>query len=150
MNGCQPVATSNPKSGSNAPLARLSLTLPWAPSVNHYWRRRGPAYFIAKEGQQFRAEVARLAQAAGIRAPMLGPVGVQILASAPDRRRRDLDNIAKALLDALGHAGVYEDDAQITRLELAWMEPGRGQVSVSVRALAQRYVPLSLTDTVNP
>jgi crossover junction endodeoxyribonuclease RusA len=34
----------------------------------------------------------------------------------PDRRRRDLDNIQKALLDSLEHAGVYADDNQIDLL----------------------------------
>jgi crossover junction endodeoxyribonuclease RusA len=34
----------------------------------------------------------------------------------PDRRRRDLDNIQKPVLDALQHAGVYEDDSQIDLL----------------------------------
>jgi crossover junction endodeoxyribonuclease RusA len=34
----------------------------------------------------------------------------------PDHRRRDLDNIQKPVLDALEHAGVYEDDSQIDLL----------------------------------
>jgi len=34
----------------------------------------------------------------------------------PDRRRRDLDNIQKPVLDALEHAGVYEDDSQVDLL----------------------------------
>ena len=32
--------------------------------------------------------------------------------------RLNLDNIAKALLDALEHGGIYEDDSQIDRLEI--------------------------------
>jgi len=149
MNTCHLLTTKATKPEASAPPARLCLTLPYPPSVNHYWRRRGAAYFIAKEGQQFRARVCELAQDAGLSAPMLGPLGVQILASAPDRRRRDLDNITKALLDALAHAGIYADDSQVSRLELAWMEPGRGQVSVGVRVLAQRYVPLCLDESVS-
>ena len=34
----------------------------------------------------------------------------------PDRRRRDLDNLQKPTLDALQHAGIYEDDSQIDLL----------------------------------
>jgi len=36
----------------------------------------------------------------------------------PDRRRRDLDNAMKALLDSLEHAGVYDDDSQIDDLRI--------------------------------
>jgi crossover junction endodeoxyribonuclease RusA len=36
----------------------------------------------------------------------------------PDLRKRDIDNICKAVLDALGCAGVYDDDCQIDRLLL--------------------------------
>lgn len=45
-------------------------------------------------------------------------VSVHITTHAPDRRRRDLDNINKALLDCLTHAGVYTDDSQIDDLHL--------------------------------
>lgn len=38
---------------------------------------------------------------------------VWIEAYVPDRRKRDLDNIKKPLLDALTHAGVWNDDCQI-------------------------------------
>jgi len=34
----------------------------------------------------------------------------------PDRRRRDVDNAMKSLLDALAHGGAYHDDSQIARL----------------------------------
>lgn len=34
----------------------------------------------------------------------------------PDRRRRDLDNLQKPTLDAMQHAGVYEDDSQVDLL----------------------------------
>ncbi|NBW22487.1 MAG: RusA family crossover junction endodeoxyribonuclease, partial [Caulobacteraceae bacterium] len=40
-----------------------------------------------------------------------GSVRVVIEAFPPDRRKRDLDNILKSLLDALTHAGVWEDDS---------------------------------------
>ena len=57
----------------------------------------------------------------------------------PDRRRRDLDNLQKPLLDALQHAGVYEDDSQIDllvsrRRELA--TPSRVQVEITEFPLA--------------
>jgi crossover junction endodeoxyribonuclease RusA len=34
----------------------------------------------------------------------------------PDNKQRDLDNVCKAVLDALQHAGVYADDFYIQQL----------------------------------
>lgn len=36
----------------------------------------------------------------------------------PDRRKRDLDNLLKSLLDGLEGAGVFKDDAQIDDLQI--------------------------------
>ena len=32
---------------------------------------------------------------------------------APDKRLRDIDNVLKPLLDALVHAGLFNDDSQV-------------------------------------
>ena len=48
----------------------------------------------------------------------IGNIAVEIEAFMPDRRKRDLDNILKALLDALTHAGVWADDSQIVDLRI--------------------------------
>ena len=34
----------------------------------------------------------------------------------PDRRKRDIDNIIKPILDALQHAGLFDDDFQIQKI----------------------------------
>jgi len=41
-----------------------------------------------------------------------------IEAFPPDKRRRDLDNLIKAIQDSLQYAGVYEDDSQIDYLTI--------------------------------
>jgi len=47
-----------------------------------------------------------------------GPLSVRVHAFPPDRRRRDLDNLQKALLDAVVAAGVIEDDSNIDELQV--------------------------------
>lgn len=97
--------------------ASLTLELPYPPSVNHYWRRVGMRTLISREGRRFRARVA--AHLSMRRVPRIdGALEVHVTVHPPDRRRRDLDNAMKALLDALAHGGVYEDDGQIDRLEI--------------------------------
>jgi crossover junction endodeoxyribonuclease RusA len=106
----------------------LSLHLPWPPSINHYWRRVGAKTLISREGRRFREEVVAKISQRKVRA-ISGPVRVHILACRPDKRRRDIDNILKSLLDALGHAGVYEDDSQIWDLSVEWTRGFNGQLS---------------------
>lgn len=91
--------------------------LPFPPSVNHYWRRVGPRTLISRGGRRFRDDVARRLAAQGV-ALLRGHLSVHVIACPPDRRRRDLDNLQKALLDALQHGGAYIDDSQIDRLEV--------------------------------
>jgi Holliday junction resolvase RusA-like endonuclease len=107
----------------------LELELPYPPSVNHYWRRVGPKTLISREGRRFRERVIALLQARGVRA-LLGPLEVEVEAYPPDLRRHDLDNLQKALLDALQHGGAYLDDSQIVRLEIRKCLPVPGGKSV--------------------
>ena len=41
---------------------------------------------------------------------------LELFVYPPDKKRRDLDNILKAILDALQHAGIYADDFYIQQL----------------------------------
>ena len=95
----------------------LTLHLPYPPSINHYWRRVGQRTVLSREGRTFRKNVCALLGGGGPRKPPAGGrIALAMDAFPPDRRRRDLDNIQKAVLDALEHAGVYEDDSQVDLL----------------------------------
>lgn len=109
------------------------LTLPYPPSLNRYWRYvPGMSPKISAEGRAYRRDVIEiLSKGDGVYFGC-GRLAVAITTHAPDRRRRDLDNIPKALLDALEHAGVYEDDGQIDDLRITRGEVDKGWPRVVV------------------
>lgn len=115
----------------------LTLDLPFPPSMNHYWRHQNGRHHISDRGKAYRATVVaealrtRLQRRGGA---MTGRLAVLIEAQMPDRRKRDLDNLPKPLLDALTHAGIWLDDEQIDDLHIirgSAAKPGRVIVMVS-------------------
>jgi crossover junction endodeoxyribonuclease RusA len=96
----------------------MILTIPFPPSINHYWRSFRGRMLISKGGRDYRSGVqasALVERWASFGSELLT---VSIKAYMPDARRRDIDNAFKAPLDALAHAGVYNDDSQIRRLSI--------------------------------
>lgn len=67
-----------------------------------------------------------------LRAPTYGRSTVEVAVAAPIDRRRDLDNVAKPLLDALVAHEVIRDDRMVDRLVLERV-PGRGLARLTVR-----------------
>jgi len=112
----------------------MPLTLPYPPSVNHYWRRVGPHTLISREGRTFRRNVCALLGGGGPRKPpSSGRIALAMDAFPTDRRRRDLDNIQKPVLDALEHAGIYADDSQIDLLVTRRREAGAdGRLTIEI------------------
>ena len=94
-------------------------TFPMPPSINDYYGRRpSGGVYIKKEGKEFREKVvAKVMDSYGDFPTFTEPVRVVVDRYPPDRRRRDADNILKALLDAIKHAGVYRDDCLVFELD---------------------------------
>lgn len=111
----------------------FKVELPYPPSINHYWRRVGRHTLISRTGRAFRAEVIGILANRQVR--MLdGPLKIEIDLHPPDRRRRDVDNALKSLLDALQHGGAYADDSQIVDLHVRKREPkSQGLARVTLR-----------------
>ena len=89
----------------------IKLTLPFPPTVNHMWGFAGKRKYLKKEAHEFR----RIVQEAAIeaQAKISGRIAIFVALYAPTKRKYDLDNRIKALLDALEHAGVFLNDEQI-------------------------------------
>jgi len=90
-----------------------NLSIP--PSVNNYWGQRGKMRFVNAKGKAFRSEVFYMFKKTK-KKQIDGRLSVTVTVYQKDKRRRDLDNLGKSLLDSMQHAGVYKDDSQIDRL----------------------------------
>ena len=113
------------------------IELPYPPSVNHYWRRVGARTLISRGGRAYTIRVSEEAIKCGW-TKMEGRLSVSIFVSPPDKRRRDLDNVLKSLLDACTKAGMWDDDSQIDRLIINREDasPPLGGVSLVVEETA--------------
>ena len=122
------------------------LVLPWPPSSNTYYRSvsmgGGCRVILSKRGREFRQEVielldSRFAEDEELREylPLVDRLGVGIMLDPPTRRAFDVDNRAKAVLDALEHAGVYEDDGQVWRVTVEKWRVPRGSEKLVIRAV---------------
>ena len=118
----------------------MILTLPFPPSVNSYYRapNKGAAqgrYLISQRGRQYRNEVkvAVVEQLRRLPTPITSDVRVDILVSRPDKRKRDLDNLQKALFDSLTFSRVWKDDSQIVDIRIKWAGVTKnGSVSIEI------------------
>lgn len=114
----------------------LSLELPWPPSINHYWRHTKNGHYISEEGKDYRQLVFFHCLKHKNKFTKEDRISVHIQAHPPDRRKRDLDNVLKALLDSLQHGGIYNDDSQIDRLSISRHLPLEGKVHIMLDVIS--------------
>lgn len=129
---------------------KVTLILPYPPSVNHYKR---PGRLIStKSGRAFQIRVntdatkryyyevwmkiQQLRQKEGLKSFGDAMISVEIDVHSPDKRKRDLDNICKVLCDSLQKAQLFDDDYQIARLLLTRCSIiPQGQLVVRIKEL---------------
>jgi len=107
----------------------VSLALPWPPSVNTIWRKFQGRMVLSQAGRDYRDAVRGVVLSTILwpRVRLSGRLAVDLKLHPPDARRRDVDNVLKALLDALTHAGVWSDDSQVKRLSVEMCDEFRIQ-----------------------
>lgn len=94
----------------------ISIELPWPPTINSYWRRRGDRYFISKQGKQFRRDTILLCSKYKGLFCNDERLKLTVKAYPPDKRRRDIDNLLKVLCDSLEAAQIFKDDCQLDEI----------------------------------
>ncbi len=87
---------------------------------------------ISRDGRRYRQVVCAIVRELGIKS-LCCELKLTIDAYPPDRRRRDGDNLLKAIFDSLQHGGVYADDSQIKDFEFYTRELERPNGKIIVR-----------------
>lgn len=93
----------------------LSVSVPVsAPSVNHYWVASGKKRFISQKARDFHKVMALYVK------PVASDkrLRAEIVFNFPDRRRRDIDNHLKGVLDSLTKLKLCIDDEQFDELHI--------------------------------
>lgn len=94
----------------------IYLILPYPPSNNRYYRHGNGRTYIGEEGEIYRLEV--LARRPRTGWPLPGRLRVEIDVFPKKGPTIDLDNIPKAVLDALQHAKIFPNDSAIDDLRI--------------------------------
>ena len=96
----------------------IFMNLPLPPSVNSYRTVYRGMMRLSKEGRVFKAAVADYV--VEYRVPKLGDskLRISMVLFPRDKRKIDIDNRIKCVLDALQDAGVFNDDFQVDELTI--------------------------------
>lgn len=104
--------------------SKIVISLPFAPSMNRLWRiSRHGGMHKSKVYQEWLAECGALIYQGQV-VPILGSYRLLIEAVRPDKRRRDIDNLIKAVSDVLQDTGLVENDCLCEEVTAKWVKSG--------------------------
>lgn len=108
----------------------IEIELSYPPTVNHY--KKVGSLIMTKNGKYYQQRVdtkktklfyyevwlaiKNLKAIKRIPMPIESNISLEVYLYPPDKRKRDIDNCCKPLIDSLVKAGLIKDDVQISRL----------------------------------
>ena len=110
------------------------LVLPYPPSLNNLFvnnpQTRGR--FPSKQYKAWKEEAERAVEHQRPLPQIKGPVWLKFTFGRPDKRKRDVMNLPKAIEDFIVAQGVIEDDSLVEKATVQWSEEVVGcQVEVA-------------------
>ncbi|MBD2815621.1 RusA family crossover junction endodeoxyribonuclease, partial [Xenorhabdus sp. Flor] len=66
-------------------------------------------HYITEKGKDYRQQIITLIEQQNLDILTASPIKIKIIVHPPDRRRRDIDNLPKAVFDSLTHANFWID-----------------------------------------
>lgn len=103
---------------------QIIVSLPFPPSLNRLWRAGKGKVYRSADYEAWRSESAWEARRQAGTRKIAGQFRIIVNVVRPDRRHRDIDNLLKAVLDCLQHAGVIKNDKNCEHIEIKWVEDG--------------------------
>ena len=91
---------------------RITLVLDFPPSANTYYRTYRGRAVLSEAGRNYKIHVKTSWVLSG-HSQLSGRLSVEVQLQAPTKRKYDIDNRIKPLLDALQDAGVFADDEAV-------------------------------------
>jgi crossover junction endodeoxyribonuclease RusA len=102
-------------------MSNFEIALPYPPSVNHIWRvGANSKVYKSKDGRAWADEAAWLVKSSGVK--VVGPYILTVIVHRPDKRKRDLGNLDKAVSDALQAGGAVQDDCMCALAVWGWSD----------------------------
>lgn len=95
----------------------FKIVLPFPPSINTLYPIVRGRKILSKKGREYKENSGKLFQEIDYNT-LTGSIDMCISLIVPDRRRRDIDNYTKVVLDLLTEQQVYKDDSQIVYLTI--------------------------------
>lgn len=117
----------------------ITVNLPYPPSANRLWRAVRGRQIKSAEYRAWLVEAQAAITQARICASMPGAYHLEIHATRPDWRARDLDNLIKPLGDAIAAAGLVINDSKAVSIFAVWSPdpPVKGgAITVNLKAAA--------------
>lgn len=106
-------------------MSKVELILDFPPSVNRLWRiSKTGGMYKSKEYSDWRKKALWDAAIQAKFQKLTGSYKLTVKAVRPDNRKRDLDNLIKAVSDVLETSGVIENDHFCEHLEMMWVKEG--------------------------
>ena len=114
----------------------ITVDLPYPPSANRLWRAVRGRQIKSAEYRSWLLEAQAAITLARVVGSMPGGYHLAILATRPDRRARDIDNLIKPISDAIAAAGLVLNDSAAESVFAIWKpsEPLKGgAITVTLR-----------------
>ena len=102
------------------------LILPFPPSLNVYWRNFRGRTVLSKAGREYKTAIAEYVSTHNVPKYGESKLRITMILQPKDKRKIDIDNRIKCVLDSLQEAGVFDDDFHVDELHVMRGEQVKG------------------------